>query len=262
METQRGWPSAGEDASCAKIGVHAINIERLGADAYRAPTAEELAAFHTVTKERKATEKSAKPAAPALINPTDEDAQKLQDLLNAQERARYDRQKRYEAFPVSEVKRMTQAEYSAESGGTDSRCETSSITENRRLKEINSSDRVTCFKVRTASAGGSSYYSSRRVIVITDKPQKPLPWATCDKALATMPKLEDLLPRLQEISQALAVSWQCNDDQKSLLSDADYVDLVAATHLCNAHWTDKGAELYSAFLAQQRATPVEETVSV
>ena len=234
-----------------------INVERLGEDAYRAPTDAEREQFATVTTARKAAKKAAKPVAPSLINPTEEDAQKLQDFLNSDMKAKHERSKSYGDCPVSTVKRMTQAEYSAESGGTYSRCETSSVTENRRLQEIHSGDRVTCFKVRTASPGGFCY-AARRVIVITDKPQKPLPWANCDSALATMPTLEKLLPRLQDIGNAVARSWQCDDDQKALLSDADYVGLVHAKHICNASWSEKGAALYREFLDAQKATPVGE----
>lgn len=141
------------------------NIERLGAEAYRAPTAEELAAFQAKQADAKAKAKAEGTAAPALINLTPEGAQQLADIMNA---------KKTERERVQVVS-MTQAEYSARSKGEYGHCKTEDITE-RGLRyyqnyngiEWNGSRRI--FRVRMISHGYTV-----GIVVLTDKPQKALP---------------------------------------------------------------------------------------
>ena len=88
--------------------LHTLSIEREGEGSYRAPTDEERAAF--------AAQKKASKAAPvSTINPTDEDAERLQQYLNrlAEESAKA--AKRPPAEPRS-VERITQAHFSRHSG--------------------------------------------------------------------------------------------------------------------------------------------------
>lgn len=259
------WSSQQYGRPCEPY-LKSYNIERLGADAYRAPTDEERAAFATTTKARKETAKATKPAAPALINPTDEDAQKLQDIWNAEEKARFDRRSdKYGECPVSTVLRMTQAEYSACSGGTYSKCETSCVSENCLVMRVGNdrTNRVTMFKVRTASAGGSSFFAARRVVVITDKPQKPLPWIACEAKRAEMPTIESVRPHLQEIGAAMSRGYGHDAETQRLIADAAYVGLVHASSITQAHWSEVGAAMFEEFLRTQReTTPVEETACV
>jgi hypothetical protein len=147
----------------AQMGPQNINIERLGADAYRAPTDEELAEF---TAKKKAAKKAG-PTTP-LVNPTDEDAERLQAYLNAQAVEKHaENRYSYGAPPApKKVERVTQAYYSRNSGDG---CIFST-------KEIEIDGQR--FKVRTRFAGFGA--GARHVVVLTDKPQKPLPitWPT------------------------------------------------------------------------------------
>jgi hypothetical protein len=147
-----------------------MNIERLGEDAYRPPTDEERAAFEAETKARKA----AKPTV-SLINPTDEDAQRLQDHLN-EEAAKAARERSRQPSEPRKVLRVTQAEFSRHSGPEGM----------YQVRELTIGGST--FKVRTRHAGFYDYAAARSVIVLTDKPQKPLPvdWA----ALAPAPEPE------------------------------------------------------------------------
>ena len=182
------WPDG-----VAKTLVHTVEVQRLSPDCYRAPTDEELAEFI-------AAEKAAKKAQPKvqkapLINPTDEDAERLQAILN--ELSRRDMERRYlkaygswmkTDFKPSTVLRMTQAEYSLASKGTYASCETkgicrcgvieprsSNLWSKERQEEAKRRGPAVC-EVRTTGSNGSDY-GARRVIVLKDKPQKPIPAA-------------------------------------------------------------------------------------
>lgn len=170
------------------------NIERLGADIYRAPTPEELEAFNAEVAAQKA-ERKTEPKGPSLINPTIEDAQKLQDIWNSKQPQ--DRQ--------SKIAVMTQAQYSVRSKGSCPIANTVNITERGRAyyqncNGIEFGGHTAICKVRTTSAG-TGLYAADRVVVITDKPQKPLPWEaitelgdnppTRQAAIAILPILEE-----------------------------------------------------------------------
>lgn len=173
-----------EDPTAPEFRLEIINIERMKAETYRAPTPEELEAFHASQK----TAKAARPksTAPALINPTHQDAQRLQDCLNQiAMRCPWNQRNRSEPATICE---MTQEEYSARSKGSYARAEATEFCACGETKSGSSWSNegrahnakigpVVC-KVRTADSAG---FSARRVVVITDKPQKPLPaemWET------------------------------------------------------------------------------------
>jgi len=182
-----GNESPGEPALRLEI----INIERMKQDTYRAPTPEELAAFEAAKK----AEKTARPKsiAPALINPTLEDAQRLQALFNAENDSCG--WSKLNPAPPSEVRQMTQEQYSKISGGAYASAETSEICalgkrpdpSNRWTSKGEARNKaigpVVC-KVRTASPGN---YGARRIIHITDKPAKPLPAAMWTPAETVTP---------------------------------------------------------------------------
>lgn len=168
----------------APLTLQSFNVERLPEGAYRAPTDEEREQFKTATAERKKEEKAAKPKAPPLVNPTDDDAQKLQDLWNAKAAAVFAEGKKegrtWGEYTPTQVKRMTQAQYSADSGGSYTRCETVEVCEHghrpRRWHENRQADNPpVAFKIRKTWGGGGFMAQADAVIVITDKPQKPLP---------------------------------------------------------------------------------------
>lgn len=157
--------------------MQSFNIERLPEGAYRAPTDEERQLFAVNTAARKAEEKAKKPKEPSLINPNDEDAERLQEFWN---KLAKDQHRLLSDYKPVEVARMTQAEYSQRSKGSYSTCETRTIHEgclpSRRVTGMYSSEgqrydaklgAAVC-KIRVKG------YSPLQVIVITDKPQKPL----------------------------------------------------------------------------------------
>lgn len=157
-----------------------IDTERLTPDAYTPPTEESL-------KELEETRKKIKAGAPKkevcpLINPTDKDAERLQALWN--ERAKAERDARSDAkyltaFEPSEVCRITQAQYSEASKGTYARAETREIAHDAELKgswyNAKTKSPIVC-KIRITSGE-----HAKRVILITDKPQKPLPAQVWEK---------------------------------------------------------------------------------
>lgn len=140
-----------------EIGVQVINIERLAADVYRAPTDEERATF-------KAGKKANKKPTVSIINPTDEDAERLQSLLN-QQAAEHAASKNRGTPDARTVERITQAKFSAYSG-PDSLYHVHAFTFGAET-----------FKVRVRNRGFVSYDAAYTVVILADKPQKPLPAA-------------------------------------------------------------------------------------
>lgn len=168
-----------------------VNIQRAGESVYRAPTAEELEAFAGIKKGLQAKTKKHNAGNPKLINPTNEAAEALQAELNqiAHEKTKH----HITPAPPSTVRYMTQLHYSANSGGDRAAFETRFLREGPTLDTYYSHHRakempIVC-KVRTGSSngdggGGYSTYGAYSVIVITDKPQKPLPSWTVTEQIA------------------------------------------------------------------------------
>lgn len=171
-----------------------IEVERMSPDAYRAPTEEELAAFNKAQAEEKAKRKATSPKTVPLVNPTDADAERLQSELNKRSKADNDARqikaygKVYTEYKPSTVFHMTQAQYSAYSKGTYGRGETRGLCKScemeprasnmwrpREEEEAKRRGPAVC-KIRIGDGDGSDY-GARRVVVLTDKPQKPLPGA-------------------------------------------------------------------------------------
>jgi hypothetical protein len=139
-----------------------INIERLPIESYTAPTDEDKAAL----KAEIAAEKKAKPKVKPIpfINPTMEDAIRLQDIWNEHRNKHWDRDPK-------KVLSCPQKWYSANSKGSYSRCETVLLTggglESREGSGfMRRPDCPVVVKVRSHDGA---------VVVINDKPQKPLP---------------------------------------------------------------------------------------
>jgi len=146
-----------------KIREVQVNIERAGEDCYRAPTDDERAAFTKSKKDRK----DASPKAPPTINPTEAEAQKLQDYLNSQTKS-----------PPRPIDPMTQAKYSDRARGDMYRIKTFTL------------NGIT-FKCRMRHAGFYDYNAAESVVVLTDKPQKPfgVNWAALSKPVVEVGQL-------------------------------------------------------------------------
>jgi hypothetical protein len=163
-----------------------FETERAKPESYKEPTAEsfaKLAEFEAAKQAAAAVRKATVPACP-LVNPTDEDAERLQALWNAQIVAKGERSRtasKYNYCPElegeqSKVLRTTQANYSAVSGGTYSHAATTEIETGGQARTgyRGQYKGKVCCKLRTTSG---EQYKAPRVIVLTDKPQKPFPAA-------------------------------------------------------------------------------------
>ena len=218
-----------------------INVERMGEDAYRAPTAEDLESFNQWLAEEKKKRKENAPTLPILINPTDEDAEKLQSIWNST------------AKKPSTVWRMTQAEYSNRSKGDYSACETAEIDEHCHIRtkygRQEKQSRCSVFKIRKGRPGGGDFYGVSRVVILTDKPQKPLPWSKIEDARNSQPTENDLFPRLGEIAEIFATCGliPSKGPKADLLHDAEYCGLINVLSASQWNWTERGAELLKKF---------------
>jgi hypothetical protein len=186
-----GWHEDGP------LKLKSYNVERLPEGAYRAPTDEERAAFATQKAERKAIEKATTPKAPPLVNPTDADAERLQAIWNERAQAEAAR-RRYGAFKPAAVMRITQAQYSANSKGDYAQLETRTLDVLGKIarkftglwtSEGHAYDKSLGETVAKLRIGGSGFDSADRVIILTDKPQKPIPldWVAVEAGTVIRP---------------------------------------------------------------------------
>lgn len=184
--THNHWGNPYPDG-VAKVLVHTVNVERASPDCYRPPTPEELEAFNAKEKAAKKAAKAAAPPPVPLINPTDEDAERLQALINERHAAEWQRHhgKPTEHYKpkVAAVERITQAVYSANSSGSYAKAETRTVHASGLLADPPSnmwSQRAQDYKKRIGPALCKlrfAGYDPVRVLILTDKPQKPLPAA-------------------------------------------------------------------------------------
>lgn len=162
-----------------------IAVERMSPDAYRAPTDDERAALSAKVGGEKARAKAAKLPCP-LVNPTELDALRLVAVWNAPRQAEWERRvaesmRSFYPFKPCEVIHLSQERYSAVAKGAHARAETKSV------HALGMPEEQTCFtdyagQARRAAERGpglctvrTTGFDPRHVIVITDKPQKPLP---------------------------------------------------------------------------------------
>lgn len=124
---------------------------------------------------------SSKPAPAPLVNPTAEIAEQLQRVWNLQMLAKCKADGRAQLAESNDVRQVTQAAYSRNSGGTYSPFETIEIDADGRqipLHSHNFSGRETrpaaVARIRIHSGGGG-FHKPRSIIHITDKPAKALP---------------------------------------------------------------------------------------
>jgi Domain of unknown function (DUF3560) len=238
----QGWVYKAHNVPGTDYALYQIDTERLAPGAYRPPTPEELAAFEAARKAEKAT----KPKAPScpLINPTDADAEKLQALWNEKAAQR-------KGEPV-QILRLKQAQYSAHSGGTYASLETAIISEHgtERASESpmgNSRSRAQIFKLRVCLSGGG-LYSAKRIVILSDKPQKPIPFAEIEAARAAQPSPDSTRPRLLDIERELGKAW-LSDMDRSLINDAEYVGWVSVQSQSQIYWTATGRAALDSYKA-------------
>ena len=262
MGTYRSY--ANGDSAVASLVT--INVERLGENAYRAPTEEERTQFAASQKETKAKAKASKPTAPKLINPTDEDAAKLQAIWNDRAKASHDKAqmerngKIYTEYTPSEVRRMTQAQYSEISKGSSPHGSIMAITERINDQYHGRGGRAEVFKVRRCSASGFNY-AACRVIILTDKPQKPLPWEAIERAKAKQPTADKLFHRLDRIAELSCLAWshEIPEADSKLVADAEYVGWWYSSSMSQFGLTDEGRAAYAKYqqIVAEGGLPVE-----
>lgn len=177
-----GWAYQVANEPGTDYALYTIKTERLAPGSYTGPTPEsmeKLAAFENARKAAIAAHKAKVPPCP-LINPTLEDAQRLQDLINAKYLEEWTRQHGdparsiYKPRDPGEVCAITQEVYSANASGAYAKAETRSLCMGGVFASKHGNRKntapVVC-KVRTTG------YEPLLVVHITDKPAKPLPAA-------------------------------------------------------------------------------------
>ncbi len=195
-------------AGVTKTLVHKVNIERASPDCYRAPTDEDLAQFEAEKKADAKAKREAKkdaPPAPQLINPTDEDAERLQAVWNA---CRY----HYSREPQV-VLRITQAVYSANLKADRVKTYEIEVGGEQPCSNYDAENLPTVAKVRGAHG---------RVIVITDKPQAPFPATVWHDPRREM--LAELEQHAETLEQAARASW--SDDFKQ------HAEIIRRARIC------------------------------
>lgn len=185
-----GWTYRAANIPGTEYAAYSFDTERMPPSAYKPPTPETLAELEALRAARKAAQPQKAPC--PLINPTDADAERLQAIWNERARAEHEKRNPYNSerarsmhsaeFKLSEVCRITQAQYSANSKGEYSPCDTRPVYATgimgerfyRAAEKQREQYGAPVCQVRRTNGGN---YQADRVIILTDKPQKPLPAA-------------------------------------------------------------------------------------
>jgi hypothetical protein len=208
---QNRWDDSGEGQH-----LEILNIERLSQDSYRAPTEEDKAALKAEVKAKKAA--APKKAACPLINPTDEEAQRLQTII----------------YPEKAVQRLTQAVYSANSKGAYARFETKCISGGGHLVKgggiMRRPDFPAVCKVRM---------NYECVIIVTDKPQKKLPASAWDDPRPAVRK--EVLENAELLQQAASHRWSSDmtEEETAIFTKARSVRFAYMDSLSQFGVTDE-----------------------
>lgn len=225
-----------------------MNIERHTADEYKAPTEDDKKAMAAIlAAERKERKASAPPTIP-LINPTDEDAERLQAIWN---KANADKIKYYDK-PTPAVARMTQAEYSARAGGGSySRFKTVEITGGGFEKKDHYMRRVAdCPVVAKVRAYDGI---DARVVIITDKPQKPFAENVWHDP---RPEIKARLERDRlALEKAMGAGWlpESGTPERELMEQGGIVGLVYISSMSQYGYTEAGHAWAQALREKEKA---------
>lgn len=223
-----GWQYKTRNIPGTDWAEHTFDLERIGPEAYDPPTEESLAELKRV----RAAIREAKPKKKTipLVNPTDEDARRLQKIWNDKRAAdRWDKEPR-------EVARMTQKAYSARSRGSYAACETVELAAggNTVRRERFGGTRMEPVACKVRAVNG-------RVIILEDKPQKPLPKAVW-KPVDYVGEVKPLLPVLRSITEQ---AW--TDKRTPEQKEAERIGKLAGVWWRDSAsqygFTDKGKEL-------------------
>lgn len=224
-----------------------INVESLASGQFVRPTEEQAAEFKAWQAEKSAKTKAKNAKAPKLINPTREDAERLQVYLNAEYK-----DEKHHSTPID----ATQAAYTSQSKGSYGKCETVMIGE--RLRPIRyqhyerkTTQRIGVFKVRICKNG----WNADRVVILTDKPQHPIPWHLVEEAQANVPRKEthiEAFGKLMDRHREWGTDF-CNlpeeerEAAKQLRKDAGYLGWAKVECWNEFNLTDEGKAVYQEY---------------
>jgi hypothetical protein len=226
----KGWVYKVANVPGTDYALMTIETERLNKEVYTPPTDEELEAFEAAKKAEKKQRAEALPKAPPLINPTVEDAEKLQAIWNGQKIA----------HEPCKVMLMTQEQYTA-AGKNYTKPETKEITGGgyRMRPHYATCNFPAVAKIR-------AYHGS--VIVLTDKPQKPLtPEMWHDPRPALLAEVSDRIDELYQIIQR-AGGWsdKITGPDRELFDNARRVGLAYQSSMSQFGLEPEGWEILKA----------------
>ena len=227
--TGERWTYGATNEPGTPFALYSIDTERLAPGAYSAPTDESRAKLAEFDQARKAAAAKT-PKAPSLINPTLEDAERLQAVWNTKETGQHGR--------PGAVMTMTQAEYSASSGGTYSSVETVEITGGGFRQESAGIMSKPLFpavaKVRRCS---------NSVVILSDKPQKALPAAAWEDPRPA--EIEWCKANAEAIHRASRAGWRDTvaPEDTAAFDRARRAGLAYSASMSQFGLTDKGREI-------------------
>lgn len=226
-----------EEPGTPEFRTETVNIERASVSSYRAPTDEDRAEFADSLKAgKKATKEAAKgkPAPAALVNPTPEDAERLQVIIAAQGAAS---RRSWGEKETPAVFTMTQAQYSELSKGSYARAGVVEIRGGGRKRQIHREvlDFPAVVKVRL--------YGDR-VVILSDKPQKALPAETwqdpAPAALAEALKPENVATLRKIVTEDIR---ERTPEQETLISNARRVGVFFVSSWSQFGFTENYSHL-------------------
>lgn len=221
-----------------------FETERGKPGSYAAPTPESLAKLAEFEAARKAANAKA-PKAPPLVNPTDAEAERLQAVWNEQDPPHY-------GDAPAAVVRMSQADYSARSGGSYASAETVEIIGGGRRRGNGGFMRRPLFP---AVAKVRRY--GRSVVVLEDKPQKPLPpsaWVDPRPAV-----VEEVRQNIATLKAAACRAWndRMTEEETRIFNLARMVGLAYADSATQFGLTEEGKALAATITAAPAPAPAD-----
>ncbi len=97
-------------------------------------------------------------------------------------------------------------------------------------------------------------------MILTGKPQTPIPWEAIATAKAACPTLEAMAERIGEIVAAHN-EFNKTEEQKQLVADATYAGILTDSRYDVPGFTEKGRELVQEFARKQCAAAAQQTVT-
>jgi hypothetical protein len=243
------WTYQADNVAGTEYALYKTDTERLPPSAYQPPTEESRAKLAEFLAAKKAAQKKHrdKVGPCPIINPTDEDAEKFQTQWN--ERAGK-RGHDFNGEPYK-VMRLTQAQFSELSKGNDSLkteviCETGLPHRTRYSEKITRKD---VFKLRV---------NWQRVVILTDKPRKPIPWQAIADARAECPTVETMRPRLAELEK-LCTAPNADHFDEQARADFVYIGWFSVASWSQHGPTEAGRQELKQFDEAQAARPLVQS---